>query len=150
MALLNLSRAEIDFLAQPLGTESASIFVTRLTQGLADTLHARLRTRVRLLPRPHRAMPVTVPHWRVSPELSGLWLMRRLGASGPGRIEHVPPALLRTLDAVLAERWLDAPATVPEGCAWQIAAGFPGAVLELDLPGSPVEMQRWAQETIRS
>lgn len=174
MPLLDLSAEEVAFLAQPLPAQLASHpdgagvgsahhcaddFAARLGQGLALTLGARLRLPLMLVPCSYEATPGMRPHWRVSPALAGLWLARRQGMDArsvhpamPGWQggAHVPRALLHTLDAVLAERWLDAPATLPGGLAWRLAASDTDIILALDLPASAAGMQRWAREIIAS
>lgn len=173
MPLLDLSAEEVAFLAQPLpgyaafGPETSreampgrvDDFAARLGQGLALTLGARLRLPLKLMPCSHAAAPGTRPLWRVSPALARLWLARRQGmdargvnlaAPGGQGGAHVPRALLHTLDAVLAERWLDAPAALPGGLAWRLAAADTDIALALDLPASAAAMQRWAREIIAS
>lgn len=173
MQLLDLTAEEMAFLAQPLaarvplatGTaaagevpDGAGDFAARLGQGLALALSARLRLPLQLVPCSHHApLPGVRPHWHVSPAFANLWLARRQGmdargihlaaSGGQGRV-HVPRALLHTLDAVLAERWLDAAAALPGGLAWRLPASHADKVLALDLPASAAQMQRWARETI--
>lgn len=173
MPLLDLSPEEVAFLALPLpahpafgpGTMGddpagrADEFAARLGQGLALTLGARLRMPMRLLPCSTAASPAMRPRWWVSPALASLWLARRqgmdahsialAGVGGQGG-SHVPRALLHTLDAVLAERWLDAPAGLPGGLAWRLSASDADRALALDLPSSTAQMQRWAREIITS
>lgn len=194
MQLFDLSAEEAAFFSQTVPDRAAfssglygdaTDFALRLGHGLALTLQARLRAPLQLVPCKCEAAPAVQPRWRVGSELAGLWLARRLGAggsgwaqpaaSGPGSvwqpgIAHVSPALLRTLDAVLAERWLDTrgpdthwPGThgldtrwfdtepgLPGGLAWQLAGVHSNCALALDLPSSSADMTRWAREIIAS
>ena len=175
MLLQTLTAEETAFLSQPLLAHAAAApafsgydatrdpateFSVRLAQGLALTLGARLRLPLHLVAATCEASPGNRPRWRIGPELAGLWLARRQGtgaggvprtfSGGQGGVGHVPSALLRTLDAVLAERWLDAPAALPAGLAWRLSASDSDIALALDLPSSMADMQRWARETITS
>jgi hypothetical protein len=68
-----------------------------------------------------------------------------------GASAFVPGSLIRTLDAALAEGWLDGAgqAALPAALAWHIEAGVARASLAVQLPHSPTEMTRWAQGAIR-
>lgn len=160
MSLLALSPEEQAFLASPghaytthPAPASGTDFAARLERRIVQTLHARLRVPLQLVPCERTAATVSRPHWQVGSALAGLWLSARLGggagtAGRQGESDYVPPALLRTLDAVLAECWLDAPAVLPAGLAWRFAASPLYPVLALDLPASTADMQHWARETI--
>jgi len=68
-----------------------------------------------------------------------------------GGTSFVPGSFVRTLDAVLAESWLDAPGAdaLPLALAWHITAAPTQATLVLQLPHSTTDMTRWAREVIR-
>lgn len=125
-----------------------------LTHRLAATLSARLRLRVGLEMR-RTAVPARaprIPEWQVDAPLAALWLTRRLGGRPAGGVApFVPRGLLQTLDATLAESWLDGAAerTLPTAIAWEVRAGAARAGLVLHLPAETASMMRWAQEAIR-
>ena len=152
MQLLELTPAEIAFLAPP--SHVPDSLPARLTGKLAATLSARLRLSVQLTAHPvdaPAAAPAT-PHWLPDAALATLWLTRRLGGQRVmGATPFVPPTLIQTLDAALAESWLDAkgPATVPPAMAWHITANSARAMLAVQLPHHTIEMTRWAREVIR-
>lgn len=152
MQLLELTSAEIDFLAPPPASYDA--LQERLTRKLAATLSARLRLPVELAARDADApaeAPVS-PGWQADAALATLWLTRRLGGQRVmGASSFVPPTLIHTLDAALAECWLDAksPVTLPSAMAWQITAAATRATLAVQLPRQPLDMTRWAREVIR-
>ncbi|OJW44576.1 MAG: hypothetical protein BGO60_05405 [Thiobacillus sp. 65-1059] len=152
MRLLELTPAEIAFLtAHPAEPEALQ---ARLTRKLAATLGARLRLPVQvaaLAPADAAAggAPAT-PDWQPDAALAGLWLTRRLGGRRVEAAPFVPRSLLRTLDAMLAECWLDAAApTLPPALAWRIAADPMPATLAVQLPSHTTDMTRWAREVIR-
>ena len=152
MRLLELTPAEIAFLAAP-PTASDSL-QARLTRKLAATLSARLRLPVHVMAQPFAA-PVDAPaspKWQPDAALASLWLTRRLGGQRVmGVTSFVPRTLIHTLDAALAECWLDAVAqvTLPAALAWQITAAHTQATLAVQLPHPPSDMTRWARGVIR-
>lgn len=148
MQLRDLSVEEIAFLSRPPQADGG--FTARLAQGLAATLGARLRTVVTFVAVETQAEGTSpVPRWQVDAGLAGVWLSRRLGGRIPGgSAPFVPQGLLNTLDAVLAERWLDAPGEPPDALAWRIRVDGVEATLTLDLPQSAHDMTRWAKETV--
>lgn len=152
MQLLELTPAEIAFLTTPPAASDG--LAARLTRKLAATLSARLRLPVQALaqPAPERVDAPAAPAWQPDAALANLWLTRRLGGRdvGSGR-SFVPGSFVRTLDAVLAECWLDAPAqaTPPPALAWHITAALTQATLAVQLPYSSTDMTRWAREIIR-
>ncbi len=146
--LAALSAEEIAFLSAP--SQDADDFAARLTGALAATLSARLRLPVRLAAGVAGAGADTAaPVWQIDGALSALWLARRLGGRiARGDAPFVPCGLQLTLDAVLAERWLDRPGDVPAALAWQLIAEGGAARLALALPAASQDMTRWARETI--
>lgn len=149
MALHGLTPAEVAFLTAP-----GDGLSERLTRRLAAILSARLQLPVRLQScvAPAPAAAPAHPAWQPDPALSALWLTRRLGGRrAAGAAPFVPGTCIRTLDAALAECWLDAPAqgTLPPVLAWRIAADSTEAVLVVQLPSSTDDMTRWAREVIR-
>jgi hypothetical protein len=152
MQLLELTSAEIEFLAPP--PASYDDLQARLTRKLAATLSARLRLPVELAARAvdaTAAAPVS-PRWQADAALAALWLTRRLGGQRVmGASTFVPPTLIHTLDAALAESWLDAKSAVmpPSAMAWQITAAATRATLGVQLPRQTLDMTRWAREVIR-
>ena len=152
MRLLELSPAEIAFLRAP--APASDGLQTRLTRKLAATLSARLRLQVQAVPHAV-AEPVgapAAPAWQPDAALATLWLTRRLGGrDGAGGGYFVPGSLIRSLDGVLAECWLDAPAqaALPHSLAWHIATDCTQATLAVQLPHSTTDMTRWAREVIR-
>jgi hypothetical protein len=148
MQLQELTPEEIAFLAQPPAVPDDG--QQRLTRRLAATLSARVRLPVQLSPQPATpaAAPAT-PQWQPDAALAALWLTRRLGGQQVmGAASFVPRSLIHTLDAALAECWLDvaAPAALPPALAWQLDVG---GTLALQLPHATNEMTRWAREVIR-
>ena len=92
------------------------------------------------------------PVWQPDAALASLWLIRRLcGQRVVGTTSFVPHTLLHTLDAALAECWLDAAAQarLPAALAWQITADITQATLAVRLPHFTTDMTRWAREVIR-
>jgi len=150
--LLDLTPAETAFLTTPVVVSDA--FPQRLTRRLAATLSARLHLPVRALPLPAvepSAASVT-PLWQPDVALATLWLTRRLGGQHvTGASPFVSAALMRTLNAVLAESWLDAPAPdpLPSALAWQLGTDLAQATLRLSLPPQPADLTRWARGVIR-
>jgi hypothetical protein len=124
-----------------------------LTQRLAVTLSARLRLPLQLHPQPTAATAApAVPQWQPDAALAALWLTRRLGGQHVmGTASFVPRSLIHTLDAALAECWLElmAQAALPSALAWRLDAGGTVAQLALQLPHTNNEMTRWAREVIR-
>jgi len=152
MQLLELTPEEIAFLAPP--SAASDSLQGRLTQKLAATLSARLRQQVQLAAHPVDA-PADVPaapHWLPDAALATLWLTCRLGGQRVmGATAFVPPTLIHTLDAALAESWLDAKAhaALPPAMRWHITAASTRAVLAVQLPHHTIDMTRWAREVIR-
>lgn len=160
MRLLELTPAEIAFLAAaPPASDSLQV---RLTRKLAATLTARLRLPVHAMAMPPMrvqaqaaAAPVdapAMPAWQPDAALAGLWLTRRLGGQRVmGVTSFVPHTLIHTLDAALAESWLDAAvqASLPSELVWQITAAHTQATLVVQLPHPPSDMTRWARGVIR-
>jgi hypothetical protein len=152
MRLLELTPDEIAFLTAP--SDAPDALQDRLTRKLVATLTARLRLPVRLTSHPPAETWVDAPGtpgWQPDAACCALWLTRRLGGQGAtGSTRLVPGSLLRMLDAVLAETWLDAaPATTPPALAWHIATDLTQATLAVQLPHSTTDMTRWAREVIR-
>ncbi len=151
MRLLELTPAEIAFLAAPPPVSDG--LSARLARKLAMTLSARLRLPLGAvaLPAPEPVDAVAAPVWQPDAALATLWLTRRLGGRDDvGGGSFVPGSLLHTLDAVLAEGWLDAPAqAAPPALAWRITTDFMQATLAVRLPHSTTDMTRWAREIIR-
>lgn len=150
--LLELTPAETAFLTTPVVV--ADVFPQRLTRRLAATLTARLHLPVRALTLPAVAPPAApeIPVWQPDAALATLWLTRRLGGQRvSGASPFVPAALMRTLDAVLAESWLDEPAPdpLPSSLAWQLGTDLAQATLTLTLPQQPDDLTRWARGVIR-
>jgi hypothetical protein len=166
MQLLALTSAEIAFLKAPgpitPGAATADAahdnLQTRLARKLAATLTARLRLPVQIQtmaaaapdPAPSDSAPPT-PIWQPDAALATLWLTRRLGGQQvTGVATFVPRSLLDTLDAALAECWLDAPAhATPPVLAWHLASDLAQATLVVRLPPHSTDMTRWAREIIR-
>lgn len=150
--LLELTPAETAFLTTPVALSDA--FPQRLTRRLAATLSARLHLPVRALTLPAvapSAAPAS-PLWQPDAALATLWLTRRLGGQHvTGASPFVSAALMRTLNAVLAESWLDAPAPdpLPSALAWQLGTDLAQATLSLSLPPQPADLTRWARGVIR-
>lgn len=152
MQLLELTAAETDFLkALPAATGHLQM---RLTQRLAATLTARLRLPVQLHVRPAAGAADTqaTPVWQVDAALATLWLTRRLGGKRVvGVASFVPRTLIRTLDEIMAECWLDGTeqGALPAALAWQLSAGHTQAGLAMHLPRHMTDMTHWAQGVIR-
>lgn len=148
MQLLDLTPAEADFLSGP---QLVSL-QDRLTRRLAAVLSARLRlplTLHALFTTPPTAAPA-LPIWQPDAALATLWLTCRLGGQRPaGVAPFVSPSLIRTLDVVLAECWLDALAALPAALAWRVGSGLGAAALTLQLPQSEIDLTRWARGVIR-
>ena len=152
MRLLELTPAETAFLTAP--AAAPDHLQARLSRKLAATLSARLRLPVEVL-----AMPVDAPAdaaasptWQPDAALASLWLTRRLGGQRVmGTTAFVPHTLIHTLDAALAECWLDAAAqaTLPAALAWRITAAHTQATLAVRLPPHTIDMTRWARGVIR-
>ena len=151
MQLLALTPAEIAFLGAP-ATEPDGLGA-RLTRKLALTLTARLQLPVQAHIHPATGFDPApgTPSWQPDAALATLWLARRLGGQRvTGTASFVPKSLLLTLDAALAECWLDAPATrMPLALAWQFTTELGSANLAVQLPLQPTDMTRWAQEVIQ-
>lgn len=152
MQLLELTPAEIAFLTTPLPVPDG--LAACLTRKLAATLSARLRLPVQALPQPAPEFvdAPAAPAWQPDAALATLWLTRRLGGRDVGGGgSFVPGSFVRTLDAVLAECWLDAPVSgaLPRSLAWHITTALTQAPLAVQLPHSSTDMTRWAREVIR-
>jgi hypothetical protein len=154
MQLLQLTPAEIAYLTTPPAVSDD--LPTRLTGKLAATLTARLRLPVQAVAMAHTMAPATaapaMPVWQPDAALATLWLTRRLGGQRVmGSAPFVPQGLIRTLDAALAESWLDgaAQAALPPVLAWRITTGLTQATLALQLPHRIIDMTRWARGVIR-
>lgn len=151
MQLLELTPAELAFLkTAPVATART----LRLTQRLASVLSARLRLPVALhaVLTPEPAPPESAPVWRPDAALASLWLTRRLGGKHvSGMAPFVPHTLIRTLNEVLAECWLDGsvPDAVPGAWAWQLMADRTQARLAVQLPHPLSAMTNWARGVIR-
>ncbi|MDP1646130.1 MAG: hypothetical protein Q8K35_05100 [Thiobacillus sp.] len=152
MRLLELTPAEIAFLAAP--PPASDSLQVRLTRKLAATLTARLRLPVHAMAQPSAA-PVDAPaspKWQPDAALATMWLTRRLGGQRVmGVTSFVPHTLIHTLDAALAESWLDAAAQawLPSALVWQITAARTQATLAVNLPHHTSDMTRWARGVIR-
>ncbi|MHB1216187.1 MAG: hypothetical protein ACYCY9_14500 [Thiobacillus sp.] len=154
MPLQELTPEETAFLTAPAAEPDS--FQARLTRRLAATLSARLRLPVQMtLQQMQHASPATAPArpaWQPDARLAGVWLTRRLGGQHVmAAIPFVPLTLIHTLDAVLAECWLDAapPSALPPALAWHITSGFTQATLAVHMPSHPTDMTRWARGAIR-
>jgi hypothetical protein len=155
MQLLQLTPAEIAFLSTP--PVAPDDLQTRLTRKLAATLTARLRLPVQAMAMAHTMVqaPATAPAapaWQPDAALASLWLTRRLGGQRMlGSAPFVPHGLIQTLDAALAESWLDgaAQAALCPALAWDITTGLTQATLAVQLPHLTIDMTRWAQGVIR-
>jgi hypothetical protein len=152
MRLLELTPAETAFLTAPVAAPDH--LQARLSRKLAATLSARLRLPVEAV-----AMPIDAPAaapafptWQPDAAPASLWLTRRLGGQRVmGTTAFVPHNLIHTLDAALAECWLDAAAqaTLPAVLAWQLTAAHTQATLAVRLPQHTTDMTRWARGVIR-
>ncbi|HQT33140.1 MAG: hypothetical protein B7X82_03720 [Hydrogenophilales bacterium 17-64-65] len=152
MRLLELTPAETAFLTAP--ASAPDHVQARLSRKLAATLSARLRLPVDALAMPVDAPTdaVASPTWQPDTALASLWLTRRLGGQRVmGTTAFVPHTLIHTLDAALAECWLDAAAqaTLPAVLAWRITAAHTQATLAVRLPPHTNDMTRWARGVIR-
>jgi len=152
MKLLDLTPAEMAFLSMP--PIAADDVQSRLSQRLGAMLTARLRLPVRALAQTGSATvdAVATPCWQPDAALATLWLTRRLGGQHvTGKAPFVPRSMIRSLDALLAECWLDAAAPVrpPPVLAWRITTHFTQAMLAVQLPRHSNDMTRWAREVIR-
>jgi len=155
MQLLPLTPDEIAYLTTP--PVAADGLQTRLTRKLAATLTARLRLPVqamsmaRTMVQAPSAAPAT-PAWQPDAALATLWLTRRLGGQRmQGSAPFVPQGLIQSLDAALAESWLDgaALAALPPALAWHITTDLTQATLAVQLPHLTIDMTRWARGVIR-
>lgn len=151
MQLLALTPAEIAFLT-PSGA-AAGDMSARLGRKLAATLSARLRLPVQMqaMAAAGQEASASAPVWQPDTALATLWLTRRLGGQRvTGAASFVPRSLLRTLDAALAECWLEAPVPgAAPALAWHIATDLAQAALTVHLPPHTTDMTRWAREVIR-
>jgi hypothetical protein len=151
MQLLQLTAAEIAYLNTPAAATDG--MQARLTRRLAAILTARLRLPVEAiaLPGSPTADSASTPVWQLDAALATLWLTRRLGGQRVlGATPFVPHGLSRTLDAALAESWLDDPAqALPAALAWQLSTDLTQATLAVQLPHSTTDMTRWARGVIR-
>lgn len=152
MQMLELTQAEVAFLTTPPVAPDDALH-TALTRKLAATLTARLRLPVRLVPHPP-GVPADqpgVPLWQPDAALATLWLTRRLGGQRvSGTASFVPPSLLQTLDATLAECWLDRLwQALPVALAWTLTTERTQAMLAVQLPHTTTDMTRWARGVIR-
>ena len=153
MRLLELTPTEIAFLtASPAASDGLQ---ARLTRKLAATLTARLRLPVQMTAMPPtmlQAQAAAAPAWQPDAALATLWLTRRLGGQRVmGATSLVPRTLIHTLDAALAESWLDgaAQAGLPPALAWLVTAAHTQASLVVQLPHPTTDMTRWARGVIR-
>ena len=153
MQLLQLTPAEIAFLATPPAASDG--MPTRLTRKLVAILTARLHLPVQAVataPPTAAAAAPAVPIWQPDAALATLWLTRRLGGQRMlGSAPFVPHGLIQTLDAALAECWLDgaAQAGLPPALAWHLTTDLTQATLAVQLPHTPIDMTRWARGVIR-
>lgn len=150
MQLQPLSPDELAFLTAPRDADS---FSARLCRKLGATLAARLRVPLTLAARPADAVGrVTAPAWQADASLANLWLTRRLGGGRiSGTAPFVPRSLIETLDATLAEIWLDGGGQVSTSPTLHldIATQTLRASLVLQLPHDANDMTRWARGVIR-
>ncbi|MDZ7593767.1 MAG: hypothetical protein U0932_03875 [Thiobacillus sp.] len=152
MRLLEMTPAETAFLTAPVAAPDP--LQARLSRKLAATLSARLHLPVQAVPMPIDAPAAApaFPTWQPDDALASLWLTRRLGGQRVmGTTAFVPHTLIHTLDAALAECWLDAAAqaTLPAVLAWQLTAAHTQATLAVRLPPHTTDMTRWARGVIR-
>ena len=152
MQLLELTPAETAFLkAWPV---AAGDLQQRLTQRLAAGLTARLRLPVQLHAQPltDAVGAQTIPAWLPDAALATLWLTRRLGGRHvAGVASFVPRTLIRTLDEMLAECWLDgiAQSALPGSLAWRVSAAHTQARLAVHFPHRATDMTHWARGVMR-
>lgn len=152
MLLHALTPAELAFLTAPAAEPDG--LPAHLSRKLAATLSARLRLPVKAIAQGVGASVESLarPCWQPDAALATLWLTRRLGGQRVmGATTFVPPSLIHTLDAVLAECWLDGAgqATVSPALAWQITTDLAQATLAVQLPHHAGDMTRWARGVIR-
>lgn len=152
MQLLQLTPAEIAYLTAAPASEALA---ARLTRRLAATLTARLRLPVRAVADPSvREASASVrlaPVWQPDATLATLWLTRRLGGQRmAGETPFMPRGLIRTLEAALAESWLDgaAQSELPVALAWRLTTDLTQATLAVQLPHDTNDMTRWARGVI--
>lgn len=153
MQLLQLTADEIAYLRLSPVPEGLS---ERLTRRLAATLTARLRLPLQAVAQQAGQATASAagaaPAWQPDAALATLWLTRRLGGQRmAGVAPFVPHSLIRTLEAVLAETWLDGAGQdgLPARLAWHFTTGLAQATLAVQLPHSTNDMTRWAQGVIR-
>lgn len=153
MQLLPLTSAEIAYLTASPASEALA---ARLTRRLAATLTARLRLPVRAVAHPcvqaANASVRLAPVWQPDATLATLWLTRRLGGQRmTGATPFMPRGLIRTLEAALAESWLDgaAPSELPAALAWRLSTDLTQATLAVQLPHDTTDMTRWARGVMR-
>jgi hypothetical protein len=150
MRLQPLSPDELAFLTAPREADSFSV---RLCRKLGATLAARLRVPLTLAAQPAEAVGrVAAPAWQADAALATLWLTRRLGGGRvSGTAPFVPRSLIETLDATLAEIWLDAGGRVSTSPALHLDVTTQAfcASLVLQLPHDANDMTRWARGVIR-
>jgi hypothetical protein len=150
MLLQPLNSEELAFLTAP---READSFSARLCRKLGATLAARLRVPLTLVAQPiEAARRVASPVWQADAALANLWLTRRLGgARVSGAAPFVPRGLIETLDATLAEIWLDGGGEVSTPPALHLDVTTPAvrASLVLQLLQDANDMTRWARGVIR-
>jgi len=152
MQLLELTPAELAFLnTAPVATAHSP---QRLTHHLASVLTARLRLPVTLhaVLSTEPAHAQSTPVWLPGAALASLWLTRRLGGKHvSGVAPFVPHTLIRTLNEVLAECWLDGSVldALPTEFAWHLTADHTQARLAVQLPHHLSDMTNWARGVIR-
>src|SRR5574340_60750 len=154
MRLHTLTPDELAFLTAP--AAGPDDFAAQLTRKLAATLIARLHLPVSLVlrtaPSTADAPAPETPIWQPDAALATLWLTRRLGGQRvTGATPFVPRSLLQTLDAALAEGWLDGAgqAALPAALAWHVHTDLTQAALAVQLPHHTTNMTRWARGVIR-
>jgi hypothetical protein len=152
MQLLALTPEEIAYLGAPVAEPDG--LDARLTRKLAQTLTARLHLPVQVYVRAADGIDPApgLPSWQPDTALATLWLTRRLGGQRVtgAAATFVPKGLLLSLDAALAECWLDAPASsMPSALAWRIITVLGQACLAVRLPLQTSDMTRWAREVIQ-
>ncbi|MBW8329067.1 MAG: hypothetical protein K0M48_07940 [Thiobacillus sp.] len=153
MQLLQLTPAEIAFLTTP--SAAPDDLQARLARKLAAKLTARLRLPVQVKAMAAQLAAATdpaAPTWQPDAALATLWLTRRLGGRHMmGATPFVPRGLIQTLDAALAECWLDGAAldALPAALAWRLDTDLTQATLAVRLPNTPIDMTRWARGVIQ-
>lgn len=153
MQLLDLTPAEVAFLSEPPAAPDA--LPQRLSGRLAAMLTARLQLPIQALAlaAPALAAAPAAPVWQPDAALATLWLTRRLGGQRmAGVTSFVPRSLIESLDAWLAECWLDAaaPTVFPGAMAWRIGNRIAEATLAVQFPRHSNDMTRWARGVIRN